>query len=364
MGVCGGTPFYIFKFRLASVACLANASLLHHPLLLLSPLGEHLGDTLEISLIMQRFTDQDDHNGDDLNIPNARPRAPTPSALPPSFQYSPSVNSPSSPYAASTMTPVSPPSSVPLVHGHGHTSSTASARTRSQSVSAGRPSTPAQSNGVPSTAPLSPPDEYTADPHPLPITPPPNTFARPPKYPHPPYADPAGFPTPPSYPPVPALVASGSSSTSTRSSAYTSPGASAPLSSNDLSTVGLGLGRYASREDEHDSPYTEDDAIDIGAAVTTDKPISVLPLSTLYHQSIVRESSESSISRLQFATNAAAAATAANGNGISHGWSERYAPSTRSGDSSYEGTFLFAISDPPLPFCLYGSTAICIHSSA
>jgi len=202
-------------------------------------------------------------------------------------------------------------------------------------VSAGQPSTSSQSSIPSPTAPLSVPDECSSDSLPVPPTTPPSphTFARPAKYSHPSYADPAGFPTPPSYPPVPGLIACGSSSTSTRSSAYTSPGASAPLSSNDLSTLGIGLGKYANRED--DSPYTEDDAMDIGAAITADKPI--LPHATSYHRSLVRESSESSISRLQFAANNAAAA-GANGNGAPRGWTEGYAPSTRSGSSSYEGS--------------------------
>lgn len=289
---------------------------------------------------MLRLADQDIHHDDDeddenIHIPNARPRAPTPSALPPSFQYSPSVNSPASPYASSIASAVSPVSAVPLGYGHTHTSSTASARARSQSVTTGRPSTPSQSNGNPSTAPLSVPDEYAGDSLPLPPTTPPHTFARPPKHTYPTYADPAGFPTPPSYPPVPGLVACGSSSTSTRSSAYTSPGTSAPLSSNDLSTLGIGLGKYASRED--DASYAEDDPIDIGAAITADKPIPAH--STSYHPTVARESSDNSISRLQFAANAAATA-AANGNGNGTlGWSEGYAPSTRSGSSSFESTF-------------------------
>lgn len=285
---------------------------------------------------MQRFTDQDVYNHDDLDVSNARPRAPTPSALPPSFQYSPNIQSPSS-YAASLTSTIPHVPPVPPVRGHAHTSSTTSTRARSQSVSAGQSSTPSHSSVPSPTAPLSLPNEYATDSHPVPpTTPPPHTFARPAKYSHPSYADPAAFPTPPSYPPVPGLMACGSSSTSTRSSAYTSPGASAPLSSNDLSTLGIGLGKFANREDDHDSPYMEDDAVDMGAAITTDKP--VLPHPTSYHRSLVRESSESSISRLQFAANTAAV-SAANGNGVSLGWSEGYAPSTLSGSSSYEGAF-------------------------
>lgn len=294
---------------------------------------------------MNHFTDQNLLNRDDQDVPNARPRAPTPSALPPPFQYSPSLHSPSSPYTASPT--ASPTASIPQpspVHVHAHTNSTTAARARSQSVSAGQPSTPSQPTLPSSSAPLSVPDEYSGDSHPVsPSTPPPQTFTRPAKYSHPSFADPAGFPNPPSYPPVPGLIACGSSSTSTRSSAYTSPGASAPLSSNDLSTLGIGLGKFANRED--DSSYPEDDAMDIGAAITADKP--VLPHPTSYHRSLERESSESSISRLQFAANAAAA-SAANGNGVPLGWSEGYAPSTLSGSSSYEGKFC-----PPCPFRLF-----------
>ncbi|KAF8474305.1 hypothetical protein JB92DRAFT_1904343 [Gautieria morchelliformis] len=285
--------------------------------------------------MMQRFTDQEDHNRDDLDIPNARPRAPTPSALPPTFQYSPSIASPSSQYISSPMSTASPAPPVPPLQAHAHAISPSSTRARSQSVSAGPASAASQSTVNPTTAPLSVPEEYAADAHPLPPATPPHAFARPVKYTHTSYPDPSGFPTPPSYPPVPGLMACGSSSTSTRSSAYTSPGASAPLSSNDLSTLGIGLGKFASREDDYDSPYAEDGAIDVGAAITADTHMPILPRSTSYQQSLVRESSESSISRLQFAANAAAAA---NGNGFSLGWSDSYAPSTLSGSSSYEGS--------------------------
>jgi hypothetical protein len=307
---------------------------------------------------MQRFTDQDNHSRDDLDIPNARPRAPTPSALPPTFQYSPSIASPSSQYTSSPMSTISPPPPVPPLQAHTHTTPPSSMRARSQSVSGGPASAALQSTVNPSTAPLPVPEEYAADAHPLPPTTPPHTFARPVKYTHPSYPDPAGFPTPPSYPPVPGLMACGSSSTSTRSSAYTSPGASAPLSSNDLSTLGIGLGKFANREDDHDSPYAEDEAIDVGGAIIADKHMPVLPRSTSYQQSLVREPSESSISRLQFAANAAAA----NGNGFSIGWNDSYAPSTLSGSSSYEGTL-------PLPYpsrsfysgCLNFLYGDCLH---
>ncbi|KAF8516103.1 hypothetical protein BU17DRAFT_51020 [Hysterangium stoloniferum] len=183
---------------------------------------------------------------------------------------------------------------------------------------------------------MSVPDDYVVDAYSVPPTTPPQSFARPPKQIPSSYPDPTGFPTPPSYPPVPGLVACGSSSTSARSSAYTSPGGSAPLSSSDLSAVGFGLGRLVNREDESDAGYVEDGDLDIGAAITTDKAFGVPPR-TPYAHTLVREASESSIARLQFATNAAAASASNGSNVVPQGWGEPYATSTRSRNSSYEG---------------------------
>ncbi|KAF8585852.1 hypothetical protein K439DRAFT_1632325 [Ramaria rubella] len=281
-----------------------------------------------------RLQDQSNSNGNDFDIPPIRPNAPTPSALPASFQYSPSLGSLSPAFTSSTITPPIHQSQLPFQHAH--TSSTSSARARSQSVSA-IPSTPPRSSMPLPTVPISPPHEYVAEPYSLPPTTPPHAFARLPKHTNTSYPDPTGFPTPPSYPPVPGLVACGSSSTSTRSSAYTSPGASAPLSTSDLSILGVGLRKYAGREGEHDLTYVEDEALDVRAALTTDKPVPILR-STSYHQLVHESSSESSISRLQFAANAAANAAAVHGNGVPHGWSDGYAHSTRSGSSSYEGS--------------------------
>ena len=247
-----------------------------------------------------------DHDRDTL--PNQRPRAPTPSAFPPAFQYSSDSHAASSAYTPST---VSPP-----IHQLVHPS-----RARSHSASAGRPSTPPPLSVPPTTSAMAI-DGYATDPYVVPTTPP--RFPGLKNYP-----DPNHFPTPPTYPPVPGLVASGSTSTSTRSSAYTSPGGGPPLSSHDLSNVGLGLGKFAN---DDDPPYPVIDDEVVAHAITSDQVIP--PRATSYSQSLPRESSEGSLSLSHTGAGAGSAAH--------HAWNDGPAHSTRSGSSSYEGM-------PPVP---------------
>lgn len=272
------------------------------------------------------------------------PRVHIASTLPSSTQ---DIITPESVQTDSSLTPQVHPVRLTTRSSHSHTSSMTSLRTRSQSVPVTYPITPPPPRPAMPTAhpsappPVSIPDEYVAEAYPplTPVTPPPS-FARPPKqFIHGSYPDPAGFPSPPSYPPVPGLVASGSSSTSARSSAYTSSGASAPLSSTDLSALGAGLGTFENREESLEMPYVEDKEWESGAAMTSDAALPASYSSSVsYSRPLVRESSESSIARLQFATNAAATVAAS-----SQSWhNELYAPSTHSGNSSHDGGFPFS----------------------
>ncbi|KIJ47780.1 hypothetical protein M422DRAFT_45549 [Sphaerobolus stellatus SS14] len=285
---------------------------------------------------------EDDHA--QLNIPGLRPRPPTPASATSSHQYSADVNSPGMPYSGSSTTPQFSVAQQAILATRVTPSYTSASRARSRSVSAGRPGTPPAPPRLPSTASMALPDEYMPDsfsPGPqLPPATPPRSFARPPKSSA--YPDPAGFPTPPSYPPVPGLVASGSTSTSTRSSAYTSPGTTIPLSSSDLSAVGFGL---AGRDDVYHAHAHDDDGDHVvagmgaGTTVGGDKALPSLPRTTSYTPST--SASESNITRLQLAANAAAQSVANSGpsNINTRPWagSEVYASSTRSA-SSYEGS--------------------------
>ncbi|GJJ09745.1 hypothetical protein Clacol_003969 [Clathrus columnatus] len=288
--------------------------------------------------------DDNTFNRDEPGIPDAtaRPRVPTHSILSTPDEDSQNMLSPESVQTDSSLTPHVHSIQLTTRTSHGHTSSTTSLRSRSQSVPVTYPSTPPPSKQITSpsypsaNAPISIPDDYLVEAYPsTPVTPP--SFARPPKQPvQGSYPDPTGFPSPPSYPPVPGLVASGSSSTSARSSAYTSSGASAPLSSTDLSALGAGLGTFENREESSEIAFVEDKEWETSAAISSEAVMPASYSSSIsFSRPLVRESSVSSIARLQFATNAAVTA-ATNSQTI---WNnEPYASSTYSANSSHDGS--------------------------
>lgn len=338
-----------------------------------------------LELTMSHLADENNTpDRDEPLIPeSAHPRVPTSSTLPAFSEHSQDILPPESAQPdLSSVTPQAHPihlAATATRTGHSHTSSTISLRSRSQSVPVTYPSmTPSPLKPALPTfhsspnAPITTPDEHTtttteAYPPLTPVTPPPS-FARPPKLPiHGSYPDPAGFPSPPSYPPVPGLVASGSSSTSARSSAYTSSGASAPLSSTDLSALGAGLGSFENREESHEMPYVEDKEWELGTAIIGDTAMpSSYSTSASYSRPLVREASEGSIGRLPFAINSNTA-VAAVANPSPTWMNEHYVSSIHNGNGNARSDgsfFLFVIRFfPPHEASSESLTLIlCIHS--